>query len=274
IVYENLQKIGKERLIMKTIARNDGMFLLGVVISAPLGSIIANLFSINIIVLLMIIPYFLSLIITISIFKTKKAEISKKRTTQIIKSGFKELWKNEVLKTLVFEKVIIEIIIVFLVYTYQYYILLEYSIPIVYFGFIDAGVSLSQFTFLNLIPQISTSSGDKKKVLLINTIIPGIGYILIAIINFAPAIIFLFLIVIGLGLSRYIIFTNGINRQIKQHNRTTILSTINVLTSILKATLYPLVGFLVMININFLYIFLGALILIVALKSRVKKEYL
>ena len=47
IVYENLQKIGKERLIMKTIARNDGMFLLGVVISAPLGSIIANLFSIN-----------------------------------------------------------------------------------------------------------------------------------------------------------------------------------------------------------------------------------
>ena len=276
-IYENLKSIGKEKNIMKFLARNDGMFLLGLVISAPLGSIIANLVSIQFIVLLMILPYAASLIIILTIHSTGRSSINvpnKSSSIQILKSGLKELWKNKVLKILVFEKVIIEIVIVFLVYTYQYYILMEFNIPIFYFGFIDAGLTLSQFTFLNLIPHLADASINRKKILFANTIIPGIGYLLIGVINFAPAVIFLFLIIIGLGLSRYIIFTNGINRQIKQGNRTTILSTISVISGILKAFLYPIVGFLVMINISFLYVLLGVFILVVALKSRVKKEYL
>ncbi len=274
IVYENLKKIGKENLIMKTMAKNDGMFLLGIVISAPLGSIIANLISIRMVVLLMILPYFICLIITFTIHKISKKNDLKKRTTQILKTGFGLLWKNKILKVLVFEKIIIEILIIFLVYTYQYYILLEFNIPVLYFGFIDAGLTLSHFTFLNLIPHLTTNSIDKKKMLFINTIIPGIGYILIAIINFAPAIIFLFLIVIGLGLSRYIIFTNGINKQIQENSRATILSTINVISGTLKAILYPLIGILVILNINFLYLIFGILIVFFALKSKIKKEYL
>jgi len=274
IVYENLKKIGKENLIMKSIAKNDGMFLLGIIISAPLGSIIATLISIRMVILLMILPYLICLFITFTIHKINRTDDLKKKTTQILKSGFTLLWKNKILKILVFEKIIIEIIIIFLVNTYQYYILFEFSIPILYFGFIDAGLSLSHFMFLNLIPHLTTNSIDKKKLLLINTLIPGIGYILIAVINFAPAIIFLFLLVIGLGLSRYIIFTNGINRQIKEHNRATILSTINVISGTLKAILYPLIGFLVMFNINFLYLIFGILIIFFALKSKIKKEYL
>jgi MFS family permease len=276
-IYENLKAMGKETKIMKFMARNDGMFLIGIIISAPLGSIIANLVSIQFIVLLMIFPYAAGLIITLTIHSTSKSDAilpKKNSSVQILKSGLKELWNNKVLKILVFEKVIFELIIVFLVYTYQYYILMVFNIPIFYFGFIDAGLTLSQFTFLNLIPHLADSSINRKRILFANTIIPGIGYLLIGIINFAPAVIFLFLIIIGLGLSRYIIFTNGINRQIKQGNRTTILNTINVISGTLKAILYPVIGILVMININFLYVFLGVFILIVALKSRVKKEYL
>ncbi len=274
IVYENLRKVGKESLIMKIMARNDGMFLLGIVMSAPLGSIIANLISIRMVVFLMIIPYLICLIITFTIHKISGVGDTKKSSAQIVNSGFKLLWKNKILKILVFEKIIIEIIIIFLVYTYQYYILIEFSIPLFYFGFIDAGLTLSQFTFLNLIPHLTSNDTDKRKLLLVNTIVPGIGYILIAIINFAPVIIFLFLLVIGLGLSRYIIFTNGINRQIKENNRATILSTINVISGIIKAILYPLIGILVMININFLYLIFGILIVFLALKSKIKKEYL
>ena len=276
IIYENLKVSGKEKRIMKVMARNDGMFLLGLIVSAPLGSIIANFISIQFIILLMIIPYCLSLVITLTIHKTRSEldDNEKSKTAQILMSGLKMLWKNRVLKILVFEKIIIEIMIIFLVFTYQYYILQEFSIPLFYFGFIDAGLTLSQFTFLNVIPQLANTSMDKKKILLINTIIPGIGYVLIAMINFAPAVILLFLIVIGSGLSRYIIFTNGINRQIQETNRATILSTINVLSGILKAILYPLIGILIMININFLYLIVGVIILVIALRSKVKKEYL
>lgn len=208
------------------------------------------------------------------IHKTSIEGSVKRKSAQILKSGIKLLWKNKILKILIFEKIIIEILIVFLVFTYQYYILIEFNIPIFYFGFIEAGLMLSQFTFLNIIPHLANSAVHKKKILLINTIVPGIGYLLISITNFVPVVIFLFLIVIGLGLSRYIIFTNGINRLIQQDNRATILSSINVISGTLKAILYPLIGFLIMININFLYLLLGVIILLIALKSKVKKEYL
>ena len=274
IIYENLKQIGKENRVIKIVARNDGMFLLGLLISAPIGSILANYISIQLVIILMIIPYISSLLITLRIHKTKIAKSTNRKNTLILKSGFVKLWKNKILRILVFEKIIVEIIIIFLVYTYQYYILLEFNIPILYFGFIDASLSLSQFTFLNIIPQFTTNSVNRKKMLLINTLIPGIGYVLIAIINFAPIVIILFLIVMGLGLSRYIIFTNGINKQITPENRVTVLSTINVISGTLKAFLYPLIGFLMMININFLYLIFGVLILIFAMKSKIKKEYL
>lgn len=274
IIIDTLKIVGKEKRVMKVVALNDGMFLLGIIISAPLGSIIANFVSIQFIILLMIIPYCLSLIITLTIHKTSSEHYVKRNSAQILKSGFKLLWKNKILKILVFEQIIIEILIIFLVFTYQYYILVEFNIPLIYFGFIEAGLTLSQFTFLNIIPHLANSALHKKKILLINTIVPGIGYLLIATINFAPAVIFLFLIIIGLGLSRYIIFTNGINRQIQQGNRVTILSSINVISGTFKTILYPLIGFLIMININFLYLLIGVVILLIALKSKVKKEYL
>jgi len=274
IIIDNLKIVGKEKRIMKVVALNDGMFLLGIIISAPIGSIIANFVSIQFIILLMIIPYGLSLIITITIHKTSSEGNVKRNSAQILKSGFKLLWKNKILKILVFEKIIIEILVAVLVFTYQYYILIEFNIPLFYFGFIEAGLSLSQFTFLNIIPHLANNAIHKKKILLINTIVPGIGYLLIGTINFAPAVIFLFFIVIGLGLSRYILFTNGINRQIQPGNRATILSSINVISGTFKAILYPLIGFLIMININFLYLLIGVIILLIAVKSKVKKEYL
>ncbi|MFW9949068.1 MAG: MFS transporter [Candidatus Thorarchaeota archaeon] len=274
IIIDNLKNVGKQKRIIKVVALNDGMFLLGIIVSAPLGSIIANFVSIQFIILLMIIPYCFCLIITLTIHKTSSKGNVKRKSSQILKSGFKILWKNKILKILVFEKIIIEILIVFLVITYQYYILINFNIPLFYFGFIEAGLTLSQFTFLNVIPRVANTAVHKKKILLINTIVPGIGYLLITMINFAPAVIFLFLIIIGLGLSRYIIFTNGINRQIKEGNRVTILSSINAISGTLKAILYPLIGFLLMININFFYLLVGVIILLIALKSKVKKEYL
>jgi len=274
IIADNLKIMGKEKRFMKVVALNDGMFLLGLIISAPLGSFITSFVSIQFTILLMIIPYCLSLIVTFTIHKTGSKVNVKRKSAQILKSGFRLLWKNKILKILVFENIIIEILIIFLVFTYQYYILIEFNIPIFYFGFIEAGLTLSQFTFLNIIPHLANSAVHKKKILLVNTIVPGIGYLLIAWINFAPAVIFLFLIVIGLGLSRYIIFTNGINRQIQHDNRATILSSINVISGTLKAILYPLIGLLIMINMNFLYLLVGVIILLIALKSKVKKEYL
>ncbi|MFW9877943.1 MAG: MFS transporter, partial [Candidatus Thorarchaeota archaeon] len=107
IIYDNLKKIGNEKYISKSMAKNDGMFLLGIIISAPLGSIIAELTSIRIVILLMIIPYLISAIITITIQKIDYNELNKKKSVfETLKSGFNEIKKNKILRILIFEKII------------------------------------------------------------------------------------------------------------------------------------------------------------------------
>ncbi|MFX0136498.1 MAG: hypothetical protein ACFFDN_22855, partial [Candidatus Hodarchaeota archaeon] len=115
---------------------------------------------------------------------------------------------------------------------------------------------------------------NKKAILTIYTLIPGIAYILIAFIFFAPIVIALILIVIGFGFSRRIIFINGINKEIETENRATVLSTISMIGNFIRTILYPIVGILVMWSLNYTFIILGISIILMAVVSQVKNEHL
>ena len=80
--------------------------------------------------------------------------------------------------------------------------------------------------------------------------------------------------VVGTGFSRNVIYINGINRNIEGENRATILSTINMIGSCIKAILYPMVGYIVMLNLDMVFLIIGITIIFLALLSRVKNEYL
>ena len=106
------------------------------------------------------------------------------------------------------------------------------------------------------------------------TVIPGIGFILMALIFYIPISIPLILAIIGFGFSPSIIFVKGINKQIQTQNRATVLSTINMAASLIRTILYPFIGYLVIWNLNATFILLGAVIIIFAILSKIKSEYL
>ena len=134
--------------------------------------------------------------------------------------------------------------------------------------------SITHVAFTNLLPTFSKKFKDKAKFLTLVDLICGVSFILLGFTtNFILGIIFL-LIIIALGNPRPLLFINGINRHVDTENRATVLSTINVISSSLKAVFYPLIGFLILVNINFLYLIFGVLILILALKTKLKEDYL
>ena len=94
----------------------------------------------------------------------------------------------------------------------------ELDFLIEYFGFVAASLTIVQIIFINLIPRLEKRYSNKKAFLQIYTVIPGIGFILMSMITFLPVSIALILIVIGMGFSRRIIFTQGINKQIETEN--------------------------------------------------------
>ena len=87
-------------------------------------------------------------------------------------------------------------------------------------------------------------------------------------------IIGLILVIIGFGFSRRIFFVKGINKQIETQNRATVLSTINMATSLIRTVFYPLIAYIVMWNLSTTFILLGTAIIILALISRMRSEYL
>ena len=67
---------------------------------------------------------------------------------------------------------------------------------------------------------------------------------------------------------------NGINRQIEADERATVLSTINMFASFFMALLNLLVGFIGSLNIFYVFILVGATIILFTILNRAKSEYL
>ena len=274
-IYDTLRKLEREDDITKVMAKNRSFLLLGIAISAPIGSIIGAYVSLNLVMTFMVIPFFIATLISLTL-KEPNHDLEKKKSESyltIIKSGFNELKKNSILIALSFEMIITEVAVFFLIWLYQLY-LEALQLQLIFFGFVSASITLIQIILNNVVIKLENRYNNKKRLLQCYSLIPGIGFILMSIIYFIPISIPLILIVIGFGFSRSLLFTKGINKQIKSQNRATVISTINMIASLIRAILYPFIGIFGMLNLNITFLFLGAMIIVFALFSRIKSEYL
>ncbi len=275
ILFDSLKKIGREKEYSKYFARTNVLFLIAMAGSAPLGTFIVFYFSLHSLICLMIFPYVIGTVISISFHEPERIQVKKKiNFFNTIKMGFNEFKSNKILRVLVYDMTIIETLIFILLYTYQFY-LYQLSVPLIYFGFISSALNVIQILFLNFLPKSFNLIKNRKNMLTINTIIPGIAYILIGFTFLNPIFICLLIVIIfGFGLTRYIIFSNGINSQINVENRATTLNVINTIKVLIRIIIFPIIGYLAEWDLSVVFIILGILIVIFALRSKVKKEYL
>jgi MFS family permease len=275
LLFDTLKKLDQEHLISKKLARLQTAMLVGIGISAPIGSLIGTTISLPAVVLCMAIPFAIATIISASIIEPNHFEQREEETQtylKIIKSGFLALKTNKTLRILALEFVSVDALVFFILWTYQVY-LEQIGVAITFYGFISAAMTVMQILVFNIVPKVEKKYSNKKLFIQIYTLIPATAFIFMAFISYIPLAIALILIVIGFGFSRKILFVKGINFQIESINRATILSTINMAGSLLRAILYPLIGYLVMWNLNYTFILLGIMIMILIAISRIKNEY-
>ena len=274
-LYDTLKKMGRSDQISKYVARNRSFGLFGITLSAPLGSLIGSILSLNLVMTLMFIPFSIAVIISFSFKEPSQVQEDFKTQNyiQVIKTGVKKLRYNRILRILTFDLVIVESLVYFLLWIYQLY-LEKLSFPLEFFGFISALMTVTQILFTNLIHPFGKKIKNGRHFLKFYTIVPGLGFILMAFIYFAPISITLILIVIGFGFTRNILFVHGINKQIESKNRATVISTINMISSLIRSICYPLIGNLVMLNLNITFISLGIIIIFLGVFTRVREKYL
>jgi len=274
IVYDTLRKMDKKEEFPKIIARSQSFNLLGIMISAPLGSLLALYIPIQFVFTLMAVPFIIGAVIALTLIEPNHDLVREnQKYLAIIKSGIKELKENKILRTLAIDYVLIDMIVFFIIWTYQLY-LEELGFSIMFYGIVAALMTLLQIILSNLVPRFQKRFKNKRTFLIVYTLIPGISYILLATIVITPVSIILMIMIVGFGFTRNLIFVNGINNQMETDNRATVLSTISMLSCLSRGILYPIVGLLVMFALNFTFIFIGTVMITLTLLTRVKTEYL
>jgi len=272
-LYSTLKTTNQEDKLPKILGRTNTMFLVANIISAPLGSIIAEFISLQFTMTCLGLIYIGTFITSLTFKEPVFEREVKKNYFKILKQGFKELKQNKILRILCFDRLFINIFIYLLFWTYQPY-LTAVNIPIVLFGFILAVMNIFNATFNELIPKFLKKVNKKKIVLLTVNIISGFAFILLGFAVIPILGIFMLFLIVSFGYTRGLIYINGINKQIESENRATVLSTINMFGSISMAILYPFIGLIVEWNLYVMFIIIGIMILILTAFTKVKSEYL
>lgn len=274
LVYDSLKHLGRTKDSKKIFARFTSFEIFALMISAPIGSIIASMAGVRITMMMMTVPFFVAAIVGFS-FKEPKTEkkVESTRYLKILVDGVKYFKGHTVLKILAFDRISIAVLSFFIIWTYQP-LLTAMSIPIIYFGFVQAAINGIQIPFMNNFDVLERWFGSKKNYLLWSAIITGIAFILIGLFTYLPLTIFLLIIIAGFGLSRYVLFQNYMNKYIESHNRATVISTVSMIEQFARAILYLGMGFLVEWSLTGALIIVGILIIVSTFFSQVEEKHL
>jgi MFS family permease len=275
-LYSSLKSYGAQGKISKIQGNNQTINLIALTLSAPLGSVIAEYISLQFTMTCLAFIYIGSLIIALTFkeppFRKKESEV--KNYFIIVKQGFRELRGNKILTILCFDRLFINVLVFLLFWTYQPY-LESLGVPLVLWGFITAGMNIINAIFSFLIPRILSKVKTKLLFLVIIDLINGITFLLMGFNSFNPILGIIFiLIVVAFGYSRFLIYVNGINKQIKAEERATVLSTINMFQSFFMAFNFLIIGIIGTINIFYIFLFVGGAIILFTIFTRMKNEYL
>ncbi len=274
-VYFSLKSYGKEKKLSTILGRSQMINLIALTISAPIGSLIAQFISLQFTMTCLAIIYIGALIVALTFKEPKLIDnyYRQEHYWKIIISGFKELKKNKILRILAFDLVPINVLIFFLFWTYQVY-LEAINIPIFVFGFILSLMNIINAIFSLLIPFLLKKSSNKRMFLILLNLINGVAFISLGFTRIIPIGIVILLSIVAFGYTRYFIFVDGINLQIESENRATVLSTINMFGSLIRALIYPFVGLIVEWSVFAVFIIIGILILVLTIFTRSKSEFL
>jgi MFS family permease len=274
-VYFSLKSYNNEKNLSNVLGRSRTLNLVALTISAPIGSIIAHFISLQFAMTSLAFIYVGAFTVGLTFREPKVTANNYKQESywKIIISGFKELRKNKILRILAIDWIPINVLIFFLFWTYQVY-LDAIFIPQLWFGFILAAMNIVNAIFTSTIPFLLKKSKDKKRFLISINLINGIAFLVLGITTIIPLAIAIILTIIAFGYTRYLIFIDGINKQIESENRATVLSTINMFGSLLRALIYPFIGLLVEWNVYSVFIMSGFLIIILTIFNRSKSEFL
>ncbi len=274
VLYDSLKEMKTEHTSKKAFSNQESIGLLGIMISAPIGGWAAYTFGIT-------APYFLAaaaLSVAFLIALTIKeppihSPKQKPNYFRTIKEGIGYLRGHQTLKILAVDMVFLATISYFMIWLFQP-LLTQNNIPILWFGFVQAGLVAAEIALLQLYPHIEKKLGSKKRLLFGTSLATGIMFILAGVSTFIPLMIFAIILGGAIGLTRKPLMSSYMQKYIPSEKRATIMSGINMLRTLSIVVANLIVGKLAAWNVPNTFIILGMIAIGAAFISKVEEGHL
>lgn len=274
MVYDTLKLTEREIDSKKIFSRLNSFSILGVLIAAPLGSLIATYISLRASMLFVAIPVSLAIIIGFTLKEpTEKSKRPKKKYLTFLREGMKIFKDNKAVRWLTLDGLIISIVSYFMLWLYQPRLEMI-GVNLKYFGIINSIFIAVEIGVLNIFSKLEKFLHSKKAALSFSAIIAGIGFFLIAFTNNPFIVILGIVIAIGFGVSRIVFIRNYLNKHIETEKRATIISATSMMRQFILMIINPFFG---LIAENFLIpvsIFLGIVAIGWSIITPIKEKYL
>lgn len=274
LTFDSLKETNSDKQSKQVFGRMSSFHILALMISAPIGSLVAKNFGLRITMLSMIIPFLFAFIVALQLREPDvKGTVSDIKYRQMISLGLKYIATHKPLQILALNKMVIGTLAFLIIWTYQP-LLTQQEVPIEYFGVVFAAITLAQIVFLNFFEKLEKLFRSKRNYIFFSGFIPGIAFMFMGFSNSTPVLILLILTISAFGLTRFTLLQNYINKHIESHIRSTVLSTLSMVDRIFSSMIYPLAGLLVDRSLQNSFIVFGSCIILFTLFSNVRESYL
>ncbi len=271
LIFDSLKELGQEKKSKKVLTTYTAVGGIGIVLFAPIGSIIAANYGLSLPLLLNSIIFFLGAVLAFTLVEPKRIFLHE-NYFHSFKFALKYLRENKILWIVALDAGLFMGLSHLLFWFYPV-LLQKGALELIFWGFIAAGMNLLAFIstfFLSRIENFFT----KKNLLTFFALIVGIGYLLAGLTNSIILLVFLiFVIKIARDL-RIGLMTHYANQFISSERRATINSVIAMIRSLTLVIIYPLIGFGLDFNQDLTLLFTGVIVVIIFLASRVEERML
>ncbi|MBI4066089.1 MFS transporter [Candidatus Gottesmanbacteria bacterium] len=273
LLYDTLKEEGKEGESVKILGRANSFHLLGMLIAAPIGGIIASRFGINAPILSSSIPFFIAAMVGWSIPEPKihTGESQTPRYGDIVRKGLSVLRTNPWVRALAIDSVLVAASAYFVIWFYQP-LLTRLGVPIFYFGFAHALCLVAQILISSHFPTLEKLMGSGTRYLRVSALITAGSFILVAAYPHVITVILFLLLAGGVGLTRATYIVSLANASIPSRERATVLSSIQMIRRLALVILNPFVGWTADYSLRLALFLVGLLPLGTLVLSSIEKD--
>ena len=274
MVYDSLKAAGDEGRSKRALSLLSSYDIGAIAFAAPVGSLIAARWGLEVTLYAMLVPFLLGLILSLTLREPPTGEEgAKPGYREVLTRGVRYFASHKPLRALAFDSVTIWMLSFMTIWLFQPR-LKELGLGVAAYGFVTAAMTLSQIAVMGNSERAERLFGGTRRYLVWSAVIPGLAFLALPFATNPWAACALFVVIPAFGMSRSVLISNYMNKHIGSAQRATVLSTVGMGRQLMGIVVLPVVGLLTKSSLPWTFAALGAAILACAWASSVEEEHL